>query len=132
MALKGRIKTCNYNLREPGRCRVPEGGQCRNLNVGEAVHCSPLEPPHPLPLSPKGARGGVNLNSLPSPPWGRGWSRRAGPSEGVPPRRRVRRAALRRFLRHLVGPTHEEAVEQETVELEVVEQEAQIPVRCGG
>jgi hypothetical protein len=31
-------------------------------------------PPAPLP---QGGEGGVNLNLLPSPPWGRGWSRPA-------------------------------------------------------
>ena len=53
------------------------------------------------------------------------------PRKGDPSRRRVRRAALRRFLHHLVGPTRQEALEQETVELEAVEQEAQTPVRRG-
>jgi hypothetical protein len=46
------------------------------------------EPPHPRPLSPRGARGELIL--LPSPLWGRGWTAagvltsRGGPGEGVP------------------------------------------------
>jgi hypothetical protein len=55
--------------------------------VKEAVHCSTLEPLHALPLALLGDRGGVNLNLPPSPPWGRGWSRLAGPGEGVTPER---------------------------------------------
>jgi len=38
--------------------------------VKGAVQCSTLQPPHPLPLSPKGERGAANLNLLPSPPSG--------------------------------------------------------------
>lgn len=41
---------------------------------------SPFDPRAPsLPsLSPKGARGGVDLILLPPPPWGRGWSETPG------------------------------------------------------
>ena len=55
--------------------------------VKEAVHCSTVEPPHPLPLSPEGEREGVNLNLLPSPPWGRGCPDLIGTGEGVTPGR---------------------------------------------
>ena len=45
--------------------------------------------PSPPSPSPKEARGGVDLNLLPSPPWGRGWTAagvftsRGGTGEGV-------------------------------------------------
>ena len=54
--------------------------------VKEAVHCSALEPPHPCPSPPRG-RGGLNLNLLPSPPWGRGCPDLIGTGEGVTPER---------------------------------------------
>ena len=45
----------------------PSNPDVVQLSFGkEAVHCSTLEPPHSLPLSPKGARGDVNFNLLPS------------------------------------------------------------------
>ena len=52
------------------------------------------EPPHPRPLSPKGARGELIL--LPSPPWGRGWLDEASSSAEV---RRVRGSRLLSILR---------------------------------
>jgi len=49
----------------------------------------------------------------------------------VPSRRRVHRAALRRFLHHFLGPTDQEAAERKAADLEAVQQEAQIAARCG-
>jgi len=65
--------------------------------------------------------GSVDVNSLLDSLGDRGGS----------PRRRVRLATLRRFLRHFVGPTPWEAAEQKTADLEAVERRAQILDRCG-
>jgi hypothetical protein len=46
------------------------------------TYSSAYAPPTPLP---QGGERGVNLNLLPSPPWGRGW--REAPGEGVTPER---------------------------------------------
>ena len=66
------------------------------------------EPPHPRPLSPKGARGRLIL--LPSPPWGRGWLDEASLSAEV---RRVRGSHLLSILRWdtTLGGTRPSALE---------------------
>jgi hypothetical protein len=73
------VASSQWPVVPPRRVRLKDEARRNAVDFSffkEAVHCSTLEPPHPLPLAPKGERGGLISICSPRPLGGEGGAKR--------------------------------------------------------